>query len=41
MDVEVVDNGIKVVDLYGKIEMVGGYSICVCVLELFDGLGFI
>lgn len=40
MDAEAADNGTKVADLHGKIEMVGGYSIRARASELLDGLGF-
>ncbi|HAS3379217.1 TPA: ABC transporter ATP-binding protein [Vibrio cholerae] len=40
MDAETADNGTKVADLHGKIEMVGGYSIRARASELLDGLGF-
>ncbi|EGR2448306.1 TPA: ABC transporter ATP-binding protein [Vibrio cholerae] len=40
MDAEAADNGTKVADLHGKIEMVGGYSIRARTSELLDGLGF-
>ncbi|ELF1353092.1 ABC transporter ATP-binding protein [Vibrio cholerae] len=40
MDAEAADNGTKVAELHGKIEMVGGYSIRARASELLDGLGF-
>ncbi|KQB03030.1 ABC transporter ATP-binding protein [Vibrio metoecus] len=40
IEAEAADNGTKVADLHGKIEMVGGYSIRARASELLDGLGF-
>ncbi|WP_154171310.1 ABC transporter ATP-binding protein [Vibrio metoecus] len=40
IEAEAADNGTKVAELHGKIEMVGGYSIRARASELLDGLGF-